>query len=240
MLKHFMLGENPTWGYQFMLAIQLGPTITEDGVVDDVTCGEAIYHLLAVPWRVIFALIPPRHIWGGWAAFIVALSLIGVVTFLVGEIATLLGCAVGLKISVTAITLVALGTSLPDTFASKAAAVNSKYADAAVGNVTGSNAVNVFLGMGLPWLIVTFYKLAKTGESANVPAGDLAFSVIVFLCCSMCCFAILLLRRILIGGELGGPVVSKYLTAAICVALWCIYIILCTLKAYNVIIIGSE
>lgn len=209
-------------------------------MVDDVTCGEAIYHLLAVPWRVIFALIPPRHIWGGWAAFIVALSLIGVVTFLVGEIATLLGCAVGLKISVTAITLVALGTSLPDTFASKAAAVNSKYADAAVGNVTGSNAVNVFLGMGLPWLIVTFYKLAKTGESANVPAGDLAFSVIVFLCCSMCCFAILLLRRILIGGELGGPVVSKYLTAAICVALWCIYIILCTLKAYNVIIIGSE
>jgi solute carrier family 8 (sodium/calcium exchanger) len=94
--------------------------------------------------------------------------------------------------------------------------------------------------MGLPWLIVTFYKLAKTGESANVPAGDLAFSVIVFLCCSMCCFAVLLLRRIIIGGELGGPVVSKYITAGICVGLWCIYIILCTLKAYNFIEIGKE
>jgi len=140
-----------------------------------------------------------------------------------------------LKTSVNAITLVALGTSLPDTFASKAAAQNSKYADAAVGNVTGSNAVNVFLGMGLPWLIVTFYKLAKTGESANVPAGDLAFSVITFLCCSMCLFAILLLRRILIGGELGGPTVSKYISAGFCVLLWLVYIVLCTMKAYRFI-----
>ena len=30
-------------------------------------------------------------------------------------------------------------------------------ADAAVGNVTGSNAVNVFLGLGLPWMIGALY-----------------------------------------------------------------------------------
>lgn len=169
MLKHFMQGENPSWGYQFMIAIQLGPTITEDGLVDDVTCGEAVYHIFAVPWRVLFATIPPTHYWGGWASFCIALSWIGVVTFLVGEIATLLGCAVYLKPSVTAITLVALGTSLPDTFASKTAAESSEYADAAVGNVTGSNAVNVFLGMGLPWMIATIYNKSKIidGETAG-------------------------------------------------------------------------
>ena len=76
---------------------------------------------------------------------------------LVGEVATILGCAVGLKASVTAITLVALGTSLPDTFASVTAARESKYADSAVGNVTGSNCVNVFLGLGLPWVISAQY-----------------------------------------------------------------------------------
>ena len=51
-----------------------------------------------------------------------SLVMIGIVTFIVGEIATVLGCAVGLKESITAITLVALGTSLPDTFASMTAA----------------------------------------------------------------------------------------------------------------------
>jgi solute carrier family 8 (sodium/calcium exchanger) len=52
---------------------------------------------------------------------------------------------------------VALGTSLPDTFASVTAAQQSPYADSAVGNVTGSNCVNVFLGLGLPWVISSQY-----------------------------------------------------------------------------------
>jgi len=87
-----------------------------------------------------------------------SLVMIGIVTAMVGEIATVLGCAIGLKESVTAITLVALGTSLPDTFASMTAAKNADSADSAIGNITGSNSVNVFLGLGLPWSIaVTFW-----------------------------------------------------------------------------------
>ena len=62
---------------------------------------------------------------------------------------------------ILAITFVALGTSLPDTFASKAAAVGEKNADNAIGNITGSNSVNVFLGLGLPWLIASIYHSAK-------------------------------------------------------------------------------
>ena len=57
----------------------------------------------------------------------------------------------------TAITLVAVGTSLPDLLASKQAVTDSTNADAAVGNVTGSNSVNVFLGLGLPWLLASVY-----------------------------------------------------------------------------------
>jgi len=44
---------------------------------------------------------------------------------------------VGLETSVTGITIIALGTSLPDTFASRTAAKQDEHADAAVGNVTG-------------------------------------------------------------------------------------------------------
>ena len=45
----------------------------------------------------------------------------------------------------------------PDTFASKAAAIQDVYADASIGNVTGSNAVNVFLGIGLAWSVAAIY-----------------------------------------------------------------------------------
>lgn len=46
---------------------------------------------------------------------------------------------------------------ISDTFASKVAACQDKYADACVGNVTGSNAVNVFLGIGVAWSIAAIY-----------------------------------------------------------------------------------
>lgn len=42
-----------------------------------------------------------------------------------------------MKTSVTGITIIALGTSLPDTFASRTAAMQDEHADAAIGNVTG-------------------------------------------------------------------------------------------------------
>ena len=94
---------------------------------------------------------------GGVPAFAVALTLIGIITAVVGSVAGLLGCVIGLDPSITAITIVAVGTSLPDTFASMTAAKTSEHADSAIGNVTGSNSVNVFLGLGLPWVISTSY-----------------------------------------------------------------------------------
>jgi len=68
--------------------------------------------------------------------------------------------------TINAITIVALGTSLPDLFASKSAALQERYADNSIGNVTGSNSVNVFLGLGLPWLIATIYWQVKEVRKA--------------------------------------------------------------------------
>lgn len=158
MLEFFLSEKELTWAQQFKVACMLGPSIDSDSlVVDDVGCGAAFWHMMSMFWKVFGALAPPRHYWGGWAAFIVTLALIGVVTTIVGEVATVLGCVINLKPAVTGITIVAMGTSLPDTFASMTAARTSKYADSAIGNVTGSNSVNVFLGMGLPWVIATIW-----------------------------------------------------------------------------------
>lgn len=137
--------------------------------------------------------------------------MIGLVTYVVGEFANLLGCVLTIKPAITAITFVALGTSLPDTFASMVAATQEKYADAAVGNVTGSNSVNVFLGLGLPWVIATLWEQntpeSEKGYKADyyfVPAQTLGFSVLVFVVVAIMALIILMIRRVLVGGELGG------------------------------------
>jgi len=115
-------------------------------------------HFTSIFWKLIFAFVPPVRWGGGWPAFICALTFIGAVTAIVGEAASMFGCELGVPDSVTAITFVALGTSLPDTFASMTAAKSSDSADSAIGNVTGSNSVNVFLGLGLPWAIASVYQ----------------------------------------------------------------------------------
>lgn len=114
-------------------------------------------HFLNFPWKLLFAIIPPIHWCGGWPAFSAALTFIGVTTAIVAEVATVLGCFLGMKPAVTAFTLVAMGTSLPDTFASMTAAKLSDDADSAIGNITGSNSVNVFVGLGVPWILSAYY-----------------------------------------------------------------------------------
>jgi len=49
----------------------------------------------------------------GWLSFYGSLFGIGVMTALIGDVASAFGCTIGLKDSVTAIAIVAMGTSLP-------------------------------------------------------------------------------------------------------------------------------
>lgn len=49
----------------------------------------------------------------GYVAFVVSIIGIGLLTAVIGDLASHLGCTVGIKDSVTAIAFVALGTSIP-------------------------------------------------------------------------------------------------------------------------------
>ncbi|XP_042355466.1 sodium/calcium exchanger 1-like [Plectropomus leopardus] len=123
--------------------------------------------------------------------------------------------------------------TIADTFASKVAAIQDQYADASIGNVTGSNAVNVFLGIGVAWTIASVYWHTK-GKVFKVDPGSLAFSVTLFTVMAFVCVLVLLYRRrpSVSGGELGGPRTPKLLTFFMFLSLWFIYILLSSLEAY--------
>ena len=74
------------------------------GDIENAKLIDYIMHVLTFPWKVIFAFVPPPHIWGGWLCFFCSLFVIGVLTAIVGDMAAIFGCMVGLKDSVTAIT----------------------------------------------------------------------------------------------------------------------------------------
>ncbi|KAI6213531.1 Sodium/calcium exchanger 2 [Aphelenchoides besseyi] len=194
-----------------------------------------IMHFLTVPWKLLFATIPPTDYWGGWACFNVSILMIGILTAVIGDLASQFGCWVGLKDAVTAISFVALGTSVPDTFASRVSAVQDKYADNSIGNVTGSNAVNVFLGIGIAWTMAAVIHWFR-GTIFRVDPGTLAFSVTIFCIEALICIVVIVLRRHpKVGGELGGPRKIQLITSGFFCCLWLIYIGLSALESYCVI-----
>ncbi|XP_062908213.1 sodium/calcium exchanger 3 isoform X2 [Mobula hypostoma] len=224
-----------SWRDQFMEAITVSAGDEEDEDTGEErlpSCFDYVMHFLTVFWKVLFACVPPTEYWNGWACFVTSILIIGILTAIIGDLASHFGCTIGLKDSVTAVVFVALGTSVPDTFASKVAASQDYYADASIGNVTGSNAVNVFLGIGLAWSVAAIYW-ASQGKEFRVEAGTLAFSVTLFTIFAFVSVSILLYRRRPhIGGELGGPRGPRIATAALFGGLWLLYILFSCLEAY--------
>ncbi|KAM7008787.1 sodium/calcium exchanger 1a isoform 2-T2 [Tautogolabrus adspersus] len=228
-----VIGTN-SWREQFVEAITVssGDDDDECGEEKMPSCFDYVMHFLTIFWKLLFAFVPPTDYWNGWACFVVSISGIGLLTAVIGDLASHFGCTVGLKDSVTAVVFVALGTSVPDTFASKVAAIQDQYADASIGNVTGSNAVNVFLGIGVAWSIAAIYHWTK-GQPFRVDPGTLAFSVTLFTIFAFICIGVLLYRRRPeIGGELGGPRIPKTLTTCLFFSLWLMYIVFSSLEAY--------
>ncbi|XP_075700430.1 sodium/calcium exchanger 3 isoform X2 [Rhinoderma darwinii] len=230
-----VVGTN-SWRDQFMEAITVSAAGDEDedesGEERLPSCFDYVMHFLTVFWKVLFACVPPTEYMNGWACFVVSIGIIGILTAIIGDLASHFGCTIGLKDSVTAVVFVAFGTSVPDTFASKVAATQDVYADASIGNVTGSNAVNVFLGIGIAWSVAAIYW-AYQGQEFHVQAGTLAFSVTLFTIFAFVCISVLLYRRRpSIGGELGGPRGCRLATTLLFVTLWLLYILFATLEAY--------
>ncbi|CAE7237941.1 Slc8a3 [Symbiodinium sp. CCMP2592] len=207
------------------------------------TAFDWLMHCLALTWKTAFLIaillqtesfgVPPPSLLGAYPAFFCSLLGIGLVTVVINDAASLLGCSIGMADDLTAITLVALGTSLPDTMASRTAAKSDDTADNSIGNITGSNAVNVLLGMGISWTIgaaywahngvteewrghqttagnyETLYLGSNPEGGFIVVAGAISFSVSAFAVLAMLCVALLYMRRVTYGGELGGPLLAQ-------------------------------
>jgi solute carrier family 8 (sodium/calcium exchanger) len=101
--------------------------------------------------------------------------------------------------------------------------------------VTGSNSVNVFLGLGLPWMMAAIFWTTK-GELFKVEAGSLGFSVVIFCIGAVVSIILLLMRRymrVFGRAELGGPVAAKMVTGSILFMIWFIYVLISSLQAYG-------
>jgi len=224
------------WKHQFVDAITL--ETSESKKVDSIylRIAKSFWHLLLAPWKLLFAFVPPCNIAHGWIAFICSLLFISGVAFVVTRFTDLISCVTGINPYVIAFTALASGTSWPDLVASKIAAERQLTADSAIANITCSNSVNIYVGIGVPWLINTVYNYFAYREPLYIEnAKGLSFSLLIFFATSVGCIVVLVLRRLIIGAELGGPRLWAWLTSAYFMMLWVVFVVLSSLKVSGVI-----
>lgn len=194
------------------------------------------WQAMLAPWRLLFAFVPPYQIAHGWISFICSLLFISGIAYVVTKLTDLISCVTGINAYVIAFTALASGTSWPDLVASKIAAERQLTADSAIANITCSNSVNIYIGIGIPWLINTVYNYFVYEEPLYIlNAEGLSFSLLVFFVTSAACIAVLVLRRLILGAELGGPRLWAWVTSAYFMFLWIVFVVLSSLKVSGII-----
>eukprot|EP00935_MAST-01C_sp_MAST-1C-sp1_P001508 g1508.t1 len=116
--------------------------------------------------------------WADWymLTFCMSIFWIGVFSFIMVDFAGRAGCVLEVPGLVMGLLVIAAGTSVPDALASVMVARNGQ-GDMAVANVLGSNVFNIFLGLGLPWML----KVAIDGEKLTINASGIEAAVLVLL-----------------------------------------------------------
>lgn len=224
------------WKQQFLDALVLESPGSKKLNSIFLRVGRVFWQLLLAPWRLLFAFVPPYQIAHGWIAFIFSLCFISGIAYIVTKLTDLISCVTGINGYVIAFTALASGTSWPDLVASKIAAERQTTADSAIANITCSNSVNIYVGIGIPWLIDTAYNFIAYGEPLRIEnANGLSFSLLVFFSTSVGCIVVLVLRRLVFGAELGGPRVWAWVTCAYFMLLWLIFVVLSSLKVSGII-----
>lgn len=95
------------------LSLFSGEGDEEGGEPQQPSCCDYFMHTVTVFWKILFAFIPPTEYRNGWVCFVVSIMAIGLLTAVIGDLASHFGCTVGLRDTVTAVVFVALGTSIP-------------------------------------------------------------------------------------------------------------------------------
>ena len=140
-------------------------------------------------WKVIFqpfdrllarSFPAPEHY---ILVFFISILFIGVLCWVLVESAIGISMILNIPEMVIALTVLAVGTSVPDMISSVIVAKQGR-AGMAVSNAIGSNIFDIFIGLGFPWLMKLMLvdeKLAFDVEGLNVSVGVLFGSLLFIL-----------------------------------------------------------
>ncbi|MCF6332472.1 MAG: calcium/sodium antiporter [Draconibacterium sp.] len=140
-----------------------------------------------------------------YLSFFFSIFIIAALSYLLVEVAILLAHGLQIPESIIALTVLAIGTSVPDLFSSLIVAKQGR-GDMAVSNAIGSNIFDILVGLGLPFLIVMLISGGSIGTGGDLTSSSLIlFASVIFL------FLFLIISKWKVGKITGIILLTLYL-----------------------------
>ncbi len=140
-----------------------------------------------------------------WFTFFTSIIWIGILAWYMVEWASHVSCVLRIPEIIIGLTLLAAGTSLPDTLSSVIVARRG-LGDMAVANAIGSNVFNVLFGLGMPWTIYILYS----GKPIYVPVTGLRENAFTMLAVGIFYMSVFSLRGFHMTTKLGYVFIGVY------------------------------
>ncbi len=134
--------------------------------------------IIVLFWLTIPDASKPR--WRNWfpLTFLLSLVYIGLLSYLLVYMVTIIGYTFGVPDIVMGLVLIACGASVPDALASIIVARHGK-GRMSISNCLGSNVFDILLGLGLPWMMKTL--ITDHGEAVPIMSGSIKFTVFILI-----------------------------------------------------------
>ena len=144
-----------------------------------------------------------------YLVFFFSILLIAALSYVLVEAAVKTAHLMNIPEAIIALTVLAVGTSIPDLFSSIIVAKQGR-GDMAVSNAIGSNIFDILVGLGLPFLIV----MSLSGGTVDA-GGDIVTSVLILFGSVVLLIGLLLIRRWKVGKPTGFILVAAYVAYVI-------------------------
>ncbi len=161
------------------------------------------------PIDALLELIMPdveRHPERYLRVFGLSIVVISVLSWVLVEAGVVLATTIGVPEAIIGLTVLAIGTSVPDLLSSLIVARQGK-GDMAVSNAVGSNIFDILVGrLGVVWMVV----ILVTGQEIAITRSDLETSISLLLASVVALLGLLLFMRWRIGRRSGVVLVGTY------------------------------
>jgi K+-dependent Na+/Ca+ exchanger-like protein len=116
-----------------------------------------------------------------YIVFLISIALIAALSFVLVEVAVAIASTLSIPPAIIALTVLAVGTSIPDLFSSVIVAKQGR-GDMAVSNAVGSNIFDILIGLGLPFFVVMLFSGGEIDAGGNLTKSSIVlFASLVLL-----------------------------------------------------------